>query len=300
MSRYSEYDFGNSISSEKERRRYNNSSYRSTYSSSVGTTSFSNYVMIFLKYSFFTVLLVFVSFVFLLILQSLGFKVYSLTPEDGGAIIVPGPTNRQIVMNTSKWPANKEAELANLVAYNYTISIDVFITNTIVDQSVPRVILYRSRNPVTLVSTDKSINSLSSTKMSDTNFILYLDPHKNDLMADVYLNDANSTKLSIPPIENLPIQRPFRITMMLSNNLLEIYINGELQKSLPFNNGKIPRDVDTQSKFYGPPDFVGHTVLVSKVSYWATILSSKAIRVYGNEPFNTSVFTIALAPASTS
>jgi hypothetical protein len=220
--------------------------------------------------------------------------VYSFLPEDGGVITVPGPTNRQNVMKASTWAATREADLKNLVAYNYTISIDVFITNRIIDQSVPRVILYRASEPVTLsATTDKSIHAIS-TKMLQTNFILYLHPYKNDLMADVFLNDTSLQKVSMPPIENVPIQTPFRITMMFSNNLLEIYINGELQKSLPFNNGKTPRDIDTSSKFYGPPAIVGQNVLVSNVSYWAAILSSKAIRVYGKEPFNSSTFNAAL------
>jgi hypothetical protein len=197
-------------------------------------------------------------------------------------------------MKSLIWAASKEAELINLVPYNYTISIDVAISNRIIDQSVPRVLLYRAPQSVTLSSTtDKSINVIS-TKMLQTNFILYLDPYKNDLMADVFLNDTSLRKISMPPIENLPIQKPFRITMMLSNNLLEIYINGELQKSLPFNNGRTPREVDTTSKFYGPPAIVGQNVVVSNVSYWATPLSSKAIRVYGKEPFNTSIFATAL------
>jgi hypothetical protein len=293
MSRYSKYDFENSVSNDRESRRYSSSnsnpSSRNSFSS-FGSSSFGKYIMIFLKYSFFTVLLVFVSFAFLLILQSLGFKVYSFLPEDGGVITVPGPTNRQNIMKYSIWKPDSKELLANLVKSNYTISVDVFITNKIADNSIPRVILYRAINPVTLDTNDISIPSLLSSKMSGSNFVLYLDPNKNDLMADVYLNGAASNKVSIPPIENVPIQRPFRITMMLSDNLLEIYINGELQKSLPFYTGNVPRDVSTNFKFHGPPYFVGNSILVSNVSYWPTILSSKAIRIYGKEPFNNNVF----------
>jgi hypothetical protein len=299
--KYSKNDFDYSVNSEKEKTRYSNSS--PSYSLSLGNSSITKYIMIILKFSFYTVLLVFVSFIFLLVLQSLGFKVYSFLPEDGGIIAVPGPTNRQNIMKSLIWPASKEAKLENLVPYNYTISIDVAISNTIINQSVPRVLLYRAPESVVLsATTDKSISAIS-TKMSQTNFIIYLDPYKNDLMVDVFLNATRGTsnsKVSMSPIENVPIQKPFRITMMLSNNLLEIYINGELQKSLPFNNGDIPRDVDTKSNFYGPPDIVKQNVVVSNVSYWATPLSSKAIRVYGKEPFNTGIFATALGLASTS
>ena len=93
------------------------------------------------------------------------------------------------------------------------------------------------------------------------------------------------------PIKNVPLKTPFRITMMLSDVLLEIYIDGDLQRSVPLIGGT-PITTGSNINFYGPPTIVGRSVLISNVSYWNTILTSKSIRTYGKESINSSVLTV--------
>ena len=274
-------------------------------------SKYGNYFTSFLKYSFYAVLMVLFSFVLLIVLNTLGFKTFSFLPDDGGLIEIPLlPTNRQVVFPNRIMASDASANLLNLNPYNYTMSVDVFIDSDFVNQSVPRVILYRAPQAVTLTSADKTIDIISA-KMPQSNFILYLDPYTNDLMADVFVvsnknMDSQSgpsgspsgrpsgqsgslpaKKISMPRIENVPIRTPFRVTVMLSDLVLEVYINGELEKSQPLIGG-IPRA--TTSQFYGPPAIVGQSVQVSNISYWNTSLSSKSIRVYGKETLNSSVF----------
>ena len=97
-------------------------------------------------------------------------------------------------------------------------------------------------------------------------------------------------KIVMMPIKNVPLRTPFRITMMLSDVLLEIYINGDLQRSVPIIGGT-PITTESNIHFYGPPTIVGRSVLVSNISYWNSVLTSKSIRTYGKESFNSSVFT---------
>lgn len=273
-----------------------------------------------LKFSFFAVIFVLFSFVFLIVLQTLGFKTFSFLPDDGGIFSIPLlPTNRQTVSSNRLMAADASANLVNVVSSNHTFSLDVYINNDFINQSVPRVLLYRSAAPVILTANDTSIAEII-LRMPQTNFVLYLDPYTNDLMATVVCQATGSPSgssgpsgpsgpsgtrpsadnamlttlgiktISITPIENLPIRKPFRITIMLSDVLLEVYINGDLQKSVPFN-GNILRVAPAKSDFYGPPTIVGRSVLVSNISYWNTPLSSKAIRLYGKEPLNASIFT---------
>ena len=293
--------------------------YRPTHVGAQNPSAYEKYFTLFLKYSFYAVLMVLFSFVLLIVLNTLGFKTFSFLPDDGGLIEIPLlPTNRQVVFPNRIMASDASANLLNLNPYNYTMSVDVFIDSDFVNQSVPRVILYRAPEAVTLTSADKTIDIISA-KMPQSNFILYLDPYTNDLMADVFVvsnknMDSPSTqivgpsgspsgpsgrpsgqsgslpakKISMPRIENVPIRTPFRVTVMLSDLVLEVYINGELEKSQPLIGG-IPRA--TTSQFYGPPAIVGQSVQVSNISYWNTSLSSKSIRVYGKETLNSSVFT---------
>jgi len=302
----------------------------SLFGSPITIESSGKYLTIALKYSFFAVMFFMFSLVFLIVLQSMGFKTFSFLPDDGGAIPIPYlPTNRQIAFPTSIMAADASANLINLVSSKYTVSLDVFIESDFVNQSVPRVLLYRSANNVVLTASDTSIEEII-LKMPQTNFILYLDPYTNDLMAEIIflpttngsptgsssgipsgipsgragarpnqiqktadrtlLDSLNITTISMPPITNVPIRTPFRITMMLSESLLEVYINGDLQKSVPFL-GNTMRLVPTATPFYGPPTIVGRAVHVSNISYWNTPLSSKAIRTYGKETLNAAVFS---------
>ena len=306
------------------------SSGRSSFGSSFDFKSSGKYLTLGIKYSFFAVMFFIFSLTLLIVLHAMGFKTFSFLPDDGGLIPVPLlPTNRQIVFPKRIMAADASANLVSLVPTNYTISLDVFIESDFVNQSVPRVLLYRSANNVVLTATETSIDDII-LRMPQTNFILYLDPYTNDLMAKLIflptiggiptgtpsglpsgipsgrpgarpsqaqiatnaalLESRNISTIAMQPIENVPIRKPFRITMMLSDSLLEVYINGELQKSVPFL-GKALRLVPTATPFYGPPTIVGQSVLVSNISYWNTPLSSHAIRTYGKENLDPTVFT---------
>jgi hypothetical protein len=282
-------------------------------------TGFGKYLNIFIKYGFYLTILCLFSFIIIIVLQYLGFKTLSLLPDDGGLITMPLlPTNRQISYPKQFIAADASANFLYLVPSNYTVSFDVYVGSDFVNQSVPRVILYRSLAPVVLTATDTTIAGIAR-KMPQTNFILYLDPYTNDLNAVVYVAPMNmntimssisgsasgsasgrpsgsasgsvlaSTAITMPSIQNIPVRTPFRITMMLSDVLLEIYINGELRKSVPLIGGN-PLQVPSNANFYGPPTIVGSSVLISNLSYWNTSLTSKSIRTYGKEPFNSTVF----------
>lgn len=275
-------------------------------------TGYSRYISRFFQYSFYLTIICLLSFVLLIVLQFMGFKTFSLLPDDGGLITVPLlPTNRQVSFPKGLMAANASANFLHTVPSNYTISFDVFIQSNFVDPSIPRVLLYRALSPVILTSSDTTIGRIAN-KMPQTNFILYLDPYTNDLMANVYVmpSDALSGSpsgspsgtpsgspsgssvrvISMPSIKNVPIKTPFRITMMLSDILLEVYINGDLQKSVPLIGGS-PITVPSNSNFYGPPSIVGQSVAISNLSFWNTPLSSHSIRTYGKEAFNSTVFT---------
>ena len=143
----------------------------STHSSSYG---YQKYLNMFLKYSFYLSVLSIFALMILIVLQFLGFKPFSFLPDDGGFIEIPLlPTNRQKAFTKSIMPSNTTAGLQNLVSSNYTISLDVYIDNVFITQSIPRVILYRAdKDDVELLSTDNTIEKIFK-KMPQTNCILY-------------------------------------------------------------------------------------------------------------------------------
>jgi len=124
-------------------------------------------------------------------------------------------------------------------------------------------------------------NAVSSVGLTSTNIIVYLDSQINDLHVRVIT--GTTTYIESPPIKNIPLQTPFRITIMLSSVLLEVYLNGFLEQSVPLKN--TPPVTTTKSVFFGPPVLIQQAASVMNISYWNTMLPSASIRMYGAEPF---------------
>lgn len=287
-----------------------------------------------LKISFYLSILSLLGFIILIVMQYLGFPIFSFTAGSGGVVPIIVPTNRQNIYKASPIPVDASANFINLLPYKYTISFDTVIKSDFITQSVPRILLYRSQGSIKFLSSDTL--DIIDNRLTFSNILVYLDPIKNDLYVRVYtgpptytptadgtppadstsgggtggtggtgvpgtvvLGPAGSSCVANAPegfqdtstrssitstaIQNVPIKTPFRVTIMITDVLLEVYLNGLLQQSVPL---KLPPTMSDQySPFYGPPALSRQSVSVSNISYWNTVLTSRAIRVYGNEPF---------------
>lgn len=219
-----------------------------------------------------------IGFLLLIVLHYTTFPVFSFMPGTPGIISVPAPTNRQQAFVNAIAPADTSAPFKNMLPSQYTLSFDAFIQSDFIVQNSPRILLYNSINPLTMASTD-TINTVSKTS---TNIIVYLDSQINDLYVRVITGPT--TYVESPAIKNIPLRAPFRITIMVSSVLLEVYLNGALEQSVPLGN--TPPATTTNSVFYGPPVLVQQAVTVTNMSYWNTMLSSSSIRLYAGEGFN--------------
>ena len=218
-----------------------------------------------------------VGFLLLIVLHYTTYPVFSFMPGAPGIISVPVPTNRQQDFVNAIAPADKSADFKNILSSQYTLSFDAFIQSDFVIQNAPRILLYNSVNPFILSATD----TISTVRVTNTNLIVYLDSQINDLYVRVITGP--STYIESKPIKNIPLRTPFRITIMLSSVLLEVYLNGALQQTLPLGN--TPPATTRSSAFFGPPVLVQQAVTVTNISYWNTMLPSTSIRLYAGEAF---------------
>jgi len=219
-----------------------------------------------------------VGFLILVMLHFTMFPVFSFLPGSSGMIPITVPTNRQQAFIKSIAPADVSAEFNNILPFQYTVSFDAFVKGDFVTQTAPRILLYNSTNALTMTATD-TIDTVAKT---GTNIIVYLDSQINDLY--VRIMTGATTHIESPAIKNIPLRTPFRVTLMVSSVLLEVYLNGALQQTVPLKN--TPPTTTTNSKFFGPPVLVQQAVSVMNISYWDTMLPSASIRMYGTEPFN--------------
>jgi hypothetical protein len=70
---------------------------------------------------------------------------------------------------------------------------------------------------------------------------------------------------------------------------MELYMGGELMQMVPYN-GEIMAS-PSSTYFWGPPPVVNNSVKVGNIQYWNFELSSKVIRLSGQEPMSSTLFT---------
>lgn len=97
-------------------------------------------------------------------------------------------------------------------------------------------------------------------------------------------------------IQNVPLQKPFRITLAVDSNFIEVYMNGDLVLTAKTPAGSelytFPTDNASQINFTGPPMFSSNCK-VGNVTYWGQVLPAKSIRYFSTKPAAATVFTQA-------
>ena len=96
------------------------------------------------------------------------------------------------------------------------------------------------------------------------------------------------SKLNI--IKNLPLQTPFRITLAVDPNFIEIYKNGDLIKTLKTPSvSELYTYPSSTMAFMGPPDF-SPDCNIANITYWNQVLPARSIRLFSSVPVDKKVF----------
>lgn len=146
--------------------------------------------------------------------------IFQLVPGGSGIIPTPGFNDAQVFWKTltTVTTVNESKEHVNInnIPFNYTLSVDIFINNPYQFSRTERLILARKSAPTA------TIYSLMYALLPDT----------NDLIVSVR-NTSNLLDSII--VSNVPVNSPFRITTVLLQNSMEIYVNGNLYKTRLLN-----------------------------------------------------------------
>jgi hypothetical protein len=251
-------------------------------------------------------------------------------PEKGETFSTDRPISNDVKLNivTSKYNA-----------VNFTLSFDCYVSRNYKSTNVPRVLFYfgQGSGPVsvtansqlreTVLENDASNNGLDIQpnilrrdnsdmvdKFEHSNFVIYLDPVRNDmkvgivLLYDVPSATTGSTVQTIriievlPTIKNIPIEQPFQVSFVLGSTFAEIYkdkllmsthkIGSILHKQNPnitnirLNGVPIsarPNISTAGPNLYSPISFIGNTVRVGNIQYFNSKLDGKYIRTMTNE-----------------
>jgi hypothetical protein len=259
----------------------------------------------------------FVLFLILTFINFTIFPVFSLSPDDNGIIPIPLPSDRQLVFTEGPAPSDLSANVVNIPACTYSFSMDIYLSGDFQAMTIPRVLFYRSTRakgvspPSDIInwSTGSSgssgsggsggsglpgripIHTTLAATFPDTNFILWLDPVKNDLLASIITSSdgsaANARVETTKPVENVPIRKVFRLTVVFTQKFVELYINGNLEQSMPLKH--LPLTVAPTSYFFPVISTIGPNTRIANVAFWPRTLSAKEVRAYG-KPMATETF----------
>jgi hypothetical protein len=193
-------------------------------------------------------------------------------------------------------PSNTALNFTSITDFEFgefTISFDVFLNGGYKSTTVPRVLLYFAQAPAVIPSNEVfkeyKVNSVDIPRILDgtntdiltvfnrTNFIVYMDPVKNDLKVGVITNNGSTITLELlPTINNVPINEPFQITIIKTQKFIEVYKNKLLITTYMILNGDFI--MNTNSKLYSPISFIGDTIKIGNIQYFNTVISSSQVR----------------------
>jgi hypothetical protein len=186
--------------------------------------------------------------------------------------------------NGSELTFNK---ITNFKYENFTISFDVYFNGEYRNSSSPRVIMYFANNLLnpTSLPEDSTLVS-SSANLYNTNFIVYADPVVNDLNIGIVTKKTTTDTRVLElaeTIKNVPIKKPFQITLIVGKTFIEVYKDKKLVKTYKYQ-GVLDTASATGTKLYSPiTNIVGDTIKIGNVQYFDSVIRSDQVRVATNE-----------------
>ena len=186
----------------------------------------------------------------------------------------------------TKFPVHPDlsANFVEVLTDQYTISADLYLPGVFDMNGIPRVLLYRSHKPVHLGVADLSGMNLEPfpllTLFPDTNFLVWMDAITNDLYVSIITKELpNGSPIEVRsyPLENIPIQKTVRISIVMTPQFVELYKDGTLQQTIPLPHPPMP--VSPSSYFFPPASPTSSSIYLANVSLYNTILTSKQIQM---------------------
>ena len=176
---------------------------------------------------------------------------------------------------------------------NFTISFDVFLNGQYISTDVPRVLMYFDTSRVNVTTNSIPENEILSY-FGNTNFIVYCDPVKNDLIVGAITRNTTTPKIleKVAVVENIPINIPFKITVVVTPNFFEVYMNRELIKTYKIKDTlttATPSSIN--ASLFSPISFLQDTIKIGNVEYFDAPLRSDQVRYTTSDLKDKSFFT---------
>lgn len=221
---------------------------------------------------FFNVILIlFVLFIILLVVHFTIRPIFRFNFGDWGNLRLAFTNDGQLFWTNGVAPSNAEAKIKKLLPSGFTIQQDIIVDNNAILGKKRRVFVYRSFNPLQITS--KEANPFYDD-YPESNLLVYLAPQTNDLtVTAITSNNGINYAESAPTILNVPVRKVFRVTVVLLDRLLEVYLNGKLVGTKTF---RYPLKM-VNGKFFVTPEIFRSSVKIMNFQYWDRALTAREI-----------------------
>lgn len=221
---------------------------------------------------FYTSLLLFIVFLILTFVHFTIRPIFNLSPTDNAILGTIG-TNDMLSEWEKESKPDTKAEFTPPKSCDITVSMDVYPTGDYTSIVAPKVFFYRSMAAATIAANARVSDLISA--LATTNIVAYFDNQTEDLIVAAVTSVNNQKRLeSSPAITNLPTKTPFRLTIVLTSNFFEVYIDGKLRSTVTLK-GTLVTSVEP---FWSQPIRFDKVVRVGRLHYWPRAITATEIR----------------------
>lgn len=216
--------------------------------------------------------------------------IFRTNPGSPGIITVPGVDDGKLYWAKDSATIFDNNTILGSNTQNYTILMDIFITNPLSFTPSPRLLFYRGgRNAPAPNPNAQTLLGL----IENYNIAVALSPDTNDLIVSTLTAGPKGTNMENILIPNVPVQEPFRLGIVIMDIAMEVYLNGRLVKSRALNGP--PKAID--GAFYSMNGNIG---TIRNLHIWKRVLSPPEIRYATPALPDTKVFNPTPMPSSSS
>lgn len=172
-----------------------------------------------------------------------------------------------------------EPTKTNLPAVNYSFVVDVKVSKQVPQPSTANIYVFTYKsNGAVLESFDFLSPSISPPLDNNPSLVLAYDALQSKVMVIFFVKSANQSFVKTISSEIIP-EKPYRIGVVVSNSIVELYVNGQYASSTTFP-GLTMTGTNTDKLFSVSPRYSDH-VIVKNLFKIDRVASSGEIRSLG-------------------